>query len=94
MIYKITLFNVREVMILNFIIKQDFEPMSIYAPEGTKVKFMNENGFDREKEYANKILDKNQIYTVDRVEVGGWVSYVYLKEFPNEAFNTVMFKEV
>lgn len=68
--------------------------MDIYSPKGTKVKYIAENGWDSDVPYANKFLTKGEIYTVDWVDVGGSCSYVILKEFPENSFNTVMFEEV
>lgn len=70
-----------------------FQPMRINVPEGTRVKFMNENGYDRERERAARILSIEDTYTIDWIEIGGWRTEIYLKEFPNESFNSVMFKE-
>lgn len=70
-----------------------FEPMDIYSKEGTKVKYMNKNGYEGDREYANKFLKEGKVYTVEDIEVGGFMSYVYLKEFPSKPFNSVMFKE-
>ena len=33
-------------------------------------------------------------YTVDHIDINGWMSDVYLKEVPNVAFNTVNFENV
>ena len=68
--------------------------LSIYAKSETKVKFINDNGYDFEREEANQILGTDKIYTVKHINVGGWISYVHLKEIPNKSFNTVMFDEV
>lgn len=70
------------------------ETMNIYAPKGTKVKYINRNGYDLHREWANKFLNENQVYTVDFTDVGGWKTYVYLEEVPDKGFNSVMFVEV
>lgn len=70
------------------------ELMDIYSPEGTKVRYIADNGFDDEAEDASKLLIPGEIYTVDRVDIGGWISYVWLKEVSQEPFNTVMFAAV
>lgn len=69
----------------------DEEPIDIYAPEGTKVKYTGRGGYDHHKEHANKHLKVDEIYTIDHTDVGGWHTDVYLKEVPNEAFNSVHF---
>lgn len=66
--------------------------MNIYSQENDKVKFLGKNGFDRELEMARGLLSTEIVYTVDCVDVGGWISYVYLKEIPDKSFNTVMFE--
>lgn len=69
--------------------------MNIYAKKGDKVRFLNKNGYDWEPKNAiDKGLVKGGIYTVQSVEVGGWMSYVTLKEFPLRSYNTVMFEDV
>jgi hypothetical protein len=70
------------------------EPMNIWSAEGEKVTFLGKNGHDWEQVDAKKYLVAGQEYTVDWVEVGGWTSYVQLKEFPDETFNSVMFANV
>ena len=67
--------------------------MDIYAKAGTKVRFLNANGFDAERQNARKYLLTDQTYTVDSIKVGSFVSYVRLKEYPQTMFNTVMFEE-
>lgn len=68
--------------------------MDIYCEEGTKIRYIATGGYDSEVPEANKYLEKDEIYTVDYVDIGGFISYVHLKEFPDRDFNTVMFEEV
>lgn len=68
--------------------------MNIFAKKGSKVRFLNENGWDGEPESASRYLDKGKEYTVDFVDIGGWCSSVFLKEVPNIPFNTVMFEDI
>ncbi len=70
------------------------EIMNIYSAPGTKVRFLNKNGYEYDLEHARKYLNTNRIYTVRNIDVGGWSSTVYLEEVPGEYFNTVCFKEV
>ena len=63
-------------------------------PEGRKVKFLNCNGYDSEREYANKCFKEGDILTVKEIYVGRSNSKVEFEEFPNKRFNTVMFKDV
>lgn len=68
--------------------------MNIYAKEGDKVVFLNENGYDHEPEYARECgLVEGETYTVECTEVGGWRTEVYLQEFPGKSFNSVMFRD-
>jgi len=67
--------------------------MDIYAKEGTKVIYTGENGYDHDREHADKYLTKDAVYTVDNTDVEGWHTSVYLKEFPEIAFNSVHFEE-
>lgn len=67
------------------------EPIDIYAEEGTKVKYTGKNGYDSDKEHANKYLKVGEIYTIDYMIVNGWNTEIYLKEMPNEVFNSVHF---
>lgn len=67
------------------------EPIDIYSPSGTKVKFNDCHGHDWEREEARKILNTTDIYTIEYIDVGDWSSNLYLKEFPNTLFNSVLF---
>ena len=67
--------------------------MNIYAEEGEKVIFAYPQcGYDGDKTRAAKYLEVGKEYTVSWTEVGGFSSVVYLEEFPNVPFNTVMFE--
>ncbi len=68
--------------------------MDIYAKLGTSIRYLGVNGYDSDREYANKYLSVDSIYTVKRTEVGNWSSSVELLEFPDKLFNTVLFSEV
>ena len=59
--------------------------------EGTKVKYTGEGGYAHHKEHANKHLKVGEVYTIDQTDVGEWHTDVYLKEVPNQAFNSVHF---
>lgn len=73
---------------------EEIELMDIYSEEGTKVRYLNQNGYDYEREEANKELVEGEVYTVKYTIVGSWYSTVVLKEFPDKEFNTVMFGAV
>lgn len=68
--------------------------MNIYASENDTVKFLNKNGTDWDRQYANKHLKEGEILTVDNVYVGNFNSDVEFKEHPGIRFNTVMFEDV
>lgn len=68
-----------------------YEAMDIYSKPGTRVRFTGHGGYDHHKEHANKFLTVDQVYTVERTEVGGWHTDIYLEGFPHEGFNSVMF---
>ena len=67
--------------------------MEIHAKAGTKVRFLDANGYDAGRAIARQYLLKDQVYTVDSVSIGSFVSYVRLKEYPFTVFNTVMFED-
>jgi hypothetical protein len=68
--------------------------LNIYAERGDKVVFINRNGHDYEPGDARDIgLVEGGVYSVERTEVGGWHTEVYLQEFPNQGFNSVMFED-
>ena len=66
--------------------------MGIAIP-GTKVRFLNENGYEGERSHAAKKLEAGCEYIVARVDVGDWTSYYQLEGIPH-FWNTVMFAEV
>jgi hypothetical protein len=68
--------------------------MNINTPQGGRIRYIGVNGHDYDIVYANKFLEKGCTYTVDYVDINDWVSYVFLKEFPGKAFNTVMFDNI
>lgn len=67
--------------------------MNIYAQKGTKVRFLNFNGQEWEREKAATVFDIETEYTVERTDVGNWSSDVYFEEVAGP-WNTVMFLEV
>ncbi len=66
------------------------DTMCIHSPPGTAVVFLDDNGYDAEREEAAKILTKGQRYEVRDVDVDSWYSNVILEGVPG-SFNTVMF---
>lgn len=63
-------------------------------PKGRKVSYLNKNGYDGDREYANEFFKEGQVLTVKEIYVGSWSSDVEFIEYPNERFNTVMFEDV
>lgn len=62
--------------------------------KGDQIRFTGEGGYDSDKERANKYLTVGEVYTVDIIDIGNWMSDVYLQDFPDVDFNTVMFEVV
>ena len=63
--------------------------MSLNTPIGSKIRFTNTNGTDRERVAANDILSQDAEYEVLEMNVGGFSSQVLIAE---GWFNTVMFE--
>lgn len=67
--------------------------MDINTSIGSKVIFaFPDNGMGYERKAAIKCLKLNHEYTIERIDVGGWHTTIYLKEFPDIPFNSVHFK--
>lgn len=64
------------------------------AKDGSKVRFLNKNGYEFERNKAAEFLVEGQVYTVDRVEIHNWHTDVWLKEVPGFRFNSVHFDDV
>lgn len=64
------------------------------SPEGRKVIFLNDNGYDIEREYANDLFEEGQVLTIKEIYVGRSSSEVEFIEYPDKRFNTVMFADV
>lgn len=72
----------------------EMETMDIYTAPGEKVVFLGKNGYDHQPEEAKKYLEVGKEYTVEGIDVGSSSSRVYLTEFPEKGFNTVMFRNI
>ena len=56
-------------------------------------KYVNPSaGHDCDMEKCKKLLKLNKFYEVERVEMGGWHTDIYLKGFEKFYFNSVNFK--
>ena len=62
-------------------------------PKGRKVRFLNDNGRDFEREIANQLIEEGEILTVKEIFVGTYRSTVEFVEYPGKEFNTVMFED-
>lgn len=68
--------------------------MNIYSESGSKVKYLDENGYDSDVIRARSLgLVKGEVYTVTYTDVSDMSTAVILKEFPNYRFNSVMFED-
>lgn len=63
------------------------------SPYGRKVYFLNENGYQTEREHACDFFDTGQELTVKEIYVGRSSSQVEFVEYSNKKFNTVMFAD-
>ncbi|MCY8577595.1 hypothetical protein MOD24_17255 [Bacillus haynesii] len=63
------------------------------SPKGRKVYFLNDNGYESEREFAREHFKPNEILTVEEIYVGRSSSQVEFVEHPGKRFNTVMFTD-
>lgn len=69
--------------------------MNINAASGDLVTFQYPDaGLYVDQAQCRQMLTLNGVYTVNRTDVHGFVTYVYLQEFPDHFFNSVMFEDV
>jgi hypothetical protein len=71
--------------------------ININAQEGTKVTVTEESiksGYKRVETHARSFLKVGETYTIDCIIVHGWTTDVYLKEIPNQVFNSVSFEQI
>ncbi len=86
--------------------KTSRKPDTFQAPElpqmcwGSKVPLRREvifchptNGWPHDQQLAAKHLTVGTVYQVEAVEVGSSHTYLYLPEFPDVKFNSVLFSE-
>jgi hypothetical protein len=64
-----------------------------FYPRGTKVRFINENGYDEPRQWALEKLGTEKSYTVKWCHIGGWSSSYEFEEVDG-SFNHVMFEKV
>lgn len=68
-----------------------YEVVDIYAPPGTIVYYLEENGYDSDREYASKFFQKHQKLTIYHSKIGNWRTDMEFVECPNVWFNSAMF---
>jgi len=61
------------------------------SPFGRKVIFLDKNGYEIERETAQRFFQEGAVLTVKEIYVGNSGSTVEFVEFPTHQFNTVMF---
>lgn len=69
----------------------EYEIVDIYAPPGTIVYYLDENGYGSNREDARKFFTKHQKLTILRSSIGGWETEIEFEEYPGKWFNSVMF---
>ena len=67
--------------------------MKLDTKPGEKVRFLNEGGYGHERLDAESRMTTGKVYTVERIQVGGWHSVVQLEGVVGW-HNTVMFVNV
>ncbi len=71
---------------------QSMESMDIHSKPGTQIIFAYPgNGMRHDQKVAEDYLEVGKEYTVKMIRIENWHSYVWLEEFPNKPFNSVMF---
>ena len=66
--------------------------MNIYSKAGSKVIYLDENGYDSQRDHCNSLgLIRGKEYTVKYTVIHSYCSEVCLVEYPEFEFNTVMF---
>ena len=69
----------------------EFEVMEYNLPAGSKVYYLDEYGYDAERETARVFFKKHQELTINRSDIGGWRTEIEFVECPGQWFNSVMF---
>lgn len=71
--------------------------MNIYALNGHKVLVTEKsanNGYDYHKQKVKELLIIGKVYTVDKTIVYQSSTEVFLKEYPEQVFNSANFEDV
>lgn len=65
----------------------------LHCERGCKVQAVDlDAGMESDSKQAHELLTVGQVYEVESLHIGGWVSSIQLKEFPGQKFNTVHFQ--
>lgn len=73
-------------------VKIAFVDLTLKEKPGDKIYFVFPNsGHEWQENEARAKFKLGAAYTVERMQVGSCMSKVWLVEFPNEHFNTVLF---
>ena len=65
----------------------------LHCERGSKVRAVDlDAGFEHDSKQAKELLVEGQVYEVEKINIGGWISTIWLKEIPGEKFNTVHFE--
>lgn len=65
------------------------------ALNGTKVRLTGKDDWDGGGlDQTLTILSVNDIYTIDHVDIGDYVDFVCLEEFPDQYFNYGLFEKI
>jgi len=68
--------------------------MSTLIPPLTQVNYLNQHGWDEDREDANQFLKEGETYTVLYAEQSSDYTAYFLVEFPSIGFNSVMFDPI
>ena len=67
----------------------------LHCERGCKIQAVNlDAGMEDDSKQAHELLVEGQIYEVESLNIGGWISHIRLKEFPGKRFNTVHFQRI
>ncbi len=72
--------------------KADIDIFSIKPGDRVAYSFPN-NGYESHQLTASKYLNLNQVYIVSHVKIDNWHTDINLEDYPNIAFNSVMFSK-
>ena len=68
--------------------------MNIWNNKRRKVRCISNSDNTWGASGTGHLLTVNELYTIDNVMPFDWYTIVYLEEFPNIKFNSVLFEEI